>query len=74
MGVAQLFVSDPDVSARVGWLDMLEKRFDTAMIEPSTIVVTPLRRLFPGDDGSKNLKKKRKKERKKERKGMKLEA
>ena len=43
---------------------MLEKRFDTAMIEPSTIVVTPLRRLFPGDDGSKNLKKK---ERKKER-------
>ena len=44
---------------------MLEKRFDTAMIEPSTIVVTPLRRLFPGDDGSKNLKKK--KERKKER-------
>ena len=71
MGVAQLFVSDPDVSARVGWLDMLEKRFDTAMIEPSTIVVTPLRRLFPGDDGSKNLKKK---ERKKERKGMRLEA
>ena len=55
MGVAQLFVSDPDVSARVGWLDMLEKQFDTAMIEPSTIVVTPLRRLFPGDDGSKNL-------------------
>ena len=44
---------------------MLEKRFDTAMIEPSTIVVTPLRRLFPGDDGSKNLKKKRKKEREK---------
>ena len=71
MGVAQLFVSDPDVSARVGWLDMLEKRFDTAMIEPSTIVVTPLHRLFPGDDGSKNLKKK---ERKKERKGMRLEA
>lgn len=51
---------------------MLEKRFDTAMIEPSTIVVTPLRRLFPGDDGSKNFKKK--KERKKERKGMRLEA
>ena len=44
---------------------MLEKRFDTAMIEPSTIVVTPLRRLFPGDDGSKNLKKERKKEREK---------
>ena len=71
MGVAQLFVSDPDVLARVGWLDMLEKRFDTAMIEPSTIVVTPLRRLFPGDDGSKNFKKK---ERKKERKSMRLEA
>ena len=45
---------------------MLEKRFDTAMIEPSTIVVTPLRRLFPEDDGSKNLKKERKKEREKE--------